>query len=68
MTASDKYSLLKRDNLMKPIQMHLSQKQKAFCEFFFKFSKSTLNFEHFQDKGDPHSWCISDITDSEKRG
>ena len=40
---------------MPPIRMQLSQKQKAFCEFFLTFSKSTLNFEHFQKKDDPHS-------------
>ena len=53
--ADDKYSLFKRDNLMQAIQMHFSQKQKAFSEFFYTFSKSTLNFEHFQNKDDPHS-------------
>ena len=55
LTADDKYSLLNRDNLMEAIQMQLSQKQKAFSQFFFAFSKSTLNFEHFQTKDDPHS-------------
>ena len=33
----------------------LSQKQKAFSELFVPFSKSTLNFEHFRKKDDPHS-------------
>ena len=33
----------------------LSQKQKAFSQFFIAFSKCTLNFEHFQKKDDPHS-------------
>ena len=66
MIADDKYSLLNRDNLMKPIQMDLSQKQKAFSEFFFTFSNSKLNFEHFFKKEDPHSEYISEITDSEK--
>ena len=50
MTADDKYSLLNRDNLTQPIPTHLSHKQKAFSEFFLPFSKSTLNFEHFQTK------------------
>ena len=35
---------------MHTIQMHLSQKQKIFCEFFSAFSESTLNSEHFQKK------------------
>ena len=55
LTADDKYSLLNRDNLMQQIQMQLSQKQKAFSQTFFAFSKSTLNFEHYQKKDDPHS-------------
>ena len=46
--------------------MPLSQNQKAFCQFIVAFSKSTLNFEHFQKQDDPHSLCISEITDSEK--
>ena len=55
LTADDKYSLLNRDNLTQPIPTQLSQKQKAFSEFFLSFSKYTLNFEHFQTKDDPHS-------------
>ena len=43
-----KYCLLYRDNLMQRIQILLSQKQKTFSEFSSPFSKSTLNFEHFQ--------------------
>ena len=35
---------------MHTIQMHLSQKQKIFSEFFSAFSESALNFEHFQKK------------------
>ena len=50
MTADDKYSLLNRDNLKQPIPTQLSQKRKAFSEFFLPFSKSTLTFEHFQTK------------------
>ena len=68
MTADDKYSLLNRDNLTHTIPTRLSQKQKAFFEFFLAFSKSTLNFEHLQKKDDLHSWNISYIRLSEKRG
>ena len=35
---------------MHTIQMHLSQKQKTFSEFFSAFFKSALNSEHFQKK------------------
>ena len=68
MTADDKYSLLNRDNLKQPIPTQLSQKQKAFFQFFLAFSKSTLNFEHLQKNNDLHSWNISYITHSGKRG
>ena len=50
LTDDDKYCLLYRDNLTQPIQILLSQKQQTFSEFFSAFSKSTLNFEHFQNK------------------
>ena len=55
MTADDKYSLLNTDNLTQPIPTQLSQKQKLFSDLFLPFSKSTLTFEHFQKKDDPHS-------------
>ena len=35
---------------MHTIQMHLSQKEKIFSQFFSAFSESALNFEHFQKK------------------
>ena len=55
LTADDKYSPLSRDNLTQPIRTQLSQKQQAFSQFFLAFSKSKLNFEHFQKKDDPPS-------------
>ena len=55
LTADDKYSLLNRDNLTQQIRTQLSQKQKAFSNFFLAFSKFTLKFENFQKKDDPHS-------------
>ena len=66
-TDDEKYSLLYRERLTQPIQILLSQKQKTFSQFFSAFLKCTLNFEHFQQKDDPHSRCISQITVSEKR-
>ena len=50
MSSDDKYSLLNRDNLTQTIRTQLSKKQKAFSQFFIDFSKSTLNFDHFQKK------------------
>ena len=66
LSADDKDSLLNRNNLTQPNQILLSQKQKTFSEFFFTFSKSTLNFELSKKKDDPHSRSISQITVSEK--
>ena len=62
----EKYPVLNRDNLtILPIQMQFSKKQKKFSIFFSAFLKLRLNFEHFEKKDDPHSFCISEITDSE---
>ena len=37
LTADDKYSLLKRENLLQHLQMQLSQKEKTVLNFFFHF-------------------------------
>ena len=66
LTDDEKYSLLYTENLTQPIQILLYQKRKAFSQFFSAFLKSTLTFEHFQKKDDPHSRCVSQITVSEK--
>ena len=51
---------------MEPTQILLSHKKQSFSQFFSSFLKSTLNFEHFQKKDDPHSRFISEIAVSEK--
>ena len=48
--------------------MQLCPKQKTFAEFFLSFLKSSYNLERFQKKDDTHSWCIPEITDSQKHG
>ena len=68
MTAVDKCSLPNRDNLTQPIHMELYQKLKTFYHFFRAFSKSWLNFEHFEKKDDPHSLFISEATACKKHG
>ena len=68
MSAVDKCSLPKRDNLKEPIHMQLSQKLKTFSQFFSLFSKSRLNFECFQKKYESHSFFIFEGTACEKRG
>ena len=67
MSAVDKCSLPNRDNLMQPIHLELSQKLKTFSEFFLPFSKSRLNFEHFQTKDEAHSLFICEGTACKKR-
>ena len=37
LTVNDKHYLINRQNLTQPIQMHLSQKQKTFSQFFLRF-------------------------------
>ena len=68
MSVVDTYSLPNTDNLTQPIQMQLSQTQKTFTWFFSAFSKSKLNFEHFQKKDDPYSVFISEVAACEKCG
>ena len=68
MSAVAKCFLPNTDNLMQPIHMQLSQKLKTFSGFFPAFSKSSLNFEHFQKKDDAHSLFIFEATACEKRG
>ena len=68
MTAADKCSLPNTENLMQPIHIQLSQKLKTFSEFFPTFSKSRVNFEHFQKKDDAHSLFISEARACENHG
>ena len=65
LAANEKDPVLNRDNLTIPIEMQLSQKQKALSQSFVPFYKSNLNFQHSDKKDDPHSFLISEITDSE---
>ena len=65
LAADERYPVLNRDNLMILFQMQLSQKKKTFSQFFAAFLKSRFNFEYFEKKDDPHSFCIFEITDSE---
>ena len=68
LTVRDKYSLLNKDKLPKPIQNKLYPTKKTFSQYFSSILKSRLTFQHFQKKDDRHSCCVSEITDSEIRG
>ena len=48
--------------------MQLSKKVKIFSGGFSAFLKSPSNFEHFEKKDEPHSWCISEVIYCEKGG
>ena len=65
-TAGHKFSLLNREKLKQPIQMELSKKKKSFLSFLRCISEMWMKFWTLSKKDDPHSWCISDVTDSEK--
>ena len=67
LTANDMYCLNSKDKWMQKFQMHLSQKENDFSQFFSAFLEYALNFQYFQKKYDHHSLCISEITDHEKR-
>ena len=50
LTANDKYPVRQYENLLTPVQMHLSSKLKTFSHFFVPFLETTLNFEDFERK------------------
>ena len=68
LTTDDKYSLLNRDNLTQPIQTQLSQKQNIFLMFSHHFWNIVSIWNIFEKEDHPHSWCISEIMYSKKRG
>ena len=51
---------------MHTIQMHLSQKEKIFAEFFSAFSESALNFKHFQKKMTVIAYVLPKLKNHEK--
>ena len=48
LATDEKCLVFHQDNLTTRIQMQLSQKQKAFSQFFAAFFKSRLNFKHLE--------------------
>ena len=49
------------------LRSHYLTNEKYRLNFFFEISKFRLYLEHFFKKDDPHSWCILELTDSERR-
>ena len=68
LTFHDKYFLLIRENLKQPIGTELSQQSKTISLFFTSFLNTKSKFEKFENKHDPHSLCISEITECETCG
>ena len=68
LTADDKYSDIKMQNLRQQFQTPLSQKQKTFSGFFIAFLKCAWNLEHFQKKDEYPNLIISAVIDAERRG
>ena len=50
---------------MHTIQMHFSQKEQIFFQFFAAFFKSALNSEHFQKKMTPISYVFPKLSTTE---
>ena len=67
-TVDNKYSLRKRKNLQRPIQLQLCRKQKHFSEYLAAYLKSTSNIVHFEKNDDTHRLCIFQIRDGKRCG
>ena len=68
LTADEKYSGRKKENLPQQFQTPLSLKQKTFSRFFIAFLKCAWNLEHFQRRDVYPRLIISEIIDAETRG
>ena len=66
LTDDGKYCLVYTDNLTQENQILLSEKPKTFSQLSSEILKGKLNFEHFEEKDDPHSRCSSQISVSKK--
>ena len=55
LTVDAKYPFQDCENLLLPIQMHLSEKRKTVSQFLVPFLESTSNFKHFEKKYDCQS-------------
>ena len=66
LTPDDKYSRRYMLIFWKQLQTSLSQKGKAFCQFFFPFMKCAWNLEHSEKKEEHPSVIITEINASER--
>ena len=68
LTADDKYSRPKIQNLTQELQTTISQKQNTFSGIFITYLKSIRNSEAFAKKIESASLSISEIIDAGKSG
>ena len=66
LTPDDKYSRRYMLIFWQQLQTSLSQKGKAFCQFFFPFMKCAWNLEHSEKKEEHPSVIITEINASER--
>ena len=66
LTPDDKYSRRYMHIFWQQLQTSLSQKGKAFCQFFFAFMKCAWNLEHSEQKEEHTSVIITEIIASER--
>ena len=66
LTPDDKYSRRYMHIFWQQLQPSLSQKGKAFCEFFIAFLKCAWNLEHSEKKEEHPSVFITEIIASER--
>ena len=50
------------------IQTQLSKRLETFSQDFAQFLESTSNFKNFEEKDDPRSLCIFEVSDCESHG
>ena len=66
LTPDDKYSRRYMHIFWQQLQTSLSQKGKAFCQFFFPFMKCAWHLQHSEQKEEHHSVIITEIIASER--
>ena len=66
LTADDKYSRRYMQLFWQQLQTSLSQKGKAFCQFFIAFLKCAWNLEHSEKKEEHPNVIITEIIASER--
>ena len=68
LTANDNYHVKDCENLLAPIEMHLSLETKFFSDLFVPFLESTSKFKDFEKKDPRHTYSLSEITECERLG